>query len=205
MKTFSEDYNALVGRHNELVDEYEQIRSRLNMAVDRYNTLDVQNPYIVEIGGGINLEPSKFAIRQNASSPNLIEFKSRISKVGFRWTDTGGSKKWIRSGSTARGAFPVRPRAKLNDRIAVADQIKHWTRTDARDGSWKAAVRLDASRAQEKSYDAQQQTLQVAEFTAGKSQSLIIAQRDAKGRIVFRRAERRDVLPPQDPPRVVLT
>ena len=200
MKTFSEDYNALVGRHNELVDEYEQIRSRLNMAVEQYNTLDVQHPYIVEIGGGINLEPSKFAIRQNASSPNLIEFKSRISKVGFRWTDTGGSKKWIRSDSTPRGAFPVRPRAKLDDRIAVADQIKHWTRTDARDGSWKAAVRLDASRAKEKSYDAQQQTLQVAEFTAGKLQSLIIAQRDAKGRIVFRRAERRDVLPPQDPP-----
>jgi len=196
----SEDYNTLVGRHNELVDEYERVRSRLNRVADQYNALDVQSQYIVEIGGGINLEPSKFAIRQNASSPNLIEFKSRISKVGFRWTDIGGSKKWIRSDSTARGTLPVRPRAKLNDRIAVADQIKHWTRTDARDGSWKAAVRLDASRAQEKSYNAQQQTLQVAEFTAGKLQSLIIAQRDAKGRIVFRRAERRGVLPPQDPP-----
>ncbi len=198
--TNPEGYNALVDRHNELVDEYERVRRKLNMAIDQYKVLDVQCPDIVEIGGGINLEPSKFAIRQKASSPKLIKFKNRTSKIGLRWTDTGDSKKWIRSAGTARGALRVKPRAKLNDRIAVADQIKHWMRTDARDGSWKAAVRLDANRAQEKSYDVQQQTLQIAEFAAGKLQSLIIAQRDAKGRIVFRRAERRDVLPPQDPP-----
>jgi hypothetical protein len=198
--TSSEGYNALVARHNELVDEYERVRSRLNRAVNQYNVLDIQCPYIVEIGGGINLEPSKFAIRQNASSLKLIEFKSRTSKIGLRWTDTGGSKKWIRSDSTTREPIRVRPRAELNNQIAVADQIKHWTRTDTQDGSWKAAVRLDATRVQEKSYDAQQQALQVAEFSAGQLKSLIIAQRDPKGRIVFRRAERRDVLPPTDPP-----
>jgi hypothetical protein len=200
LETSAGAYNALVDRHNELVAEYEQVRSNLNMAVDQYNTLNVQNLIITEIGGGIDLEPSKFAIQQNPLSPSLIKFKNRTGKVGSRWTDTGESKKWIRSDSALKVGLPVRPRSALADQIADASQIKHWTRTDARDSSWKSAIRLDASRAQEKSYDSQQQTLQVAEFAAGQLQSLIIAQRDANGRIVFKRAERRNVLPPQDPP-----
>ena len=94
----SEDYNALVDRHNELVDEYEQRRTNLNPAIERYNALDIQRLYIVEIGGGIDLEPSKFAVRQNALSPRLNEFEARISKVGPQWTDLGDAGKWIRSG-----------------------------------------------------------------------------------------------------------
>ena len=173
MKTSIEVHNALLERHNELVDKYEHVRSRLNMAIDQYNALDVEGQrIIIEIGGGINLEPSKFAIRQNDLSPKLIEFKSRTSRVGLRWTETHGSEKWIRSGSDAKGALTAR--AQANDQIAVADRVKHWMKTDARDGSWKAAVRLDASRAQEKSYNSQQQTLQVAEFAAGQLQSLIV-------------------------------
>ena len=197
--TSSDNYNALVDRHNELIGQYELVRTRLNTAVDRYNALDIQVPHVVEIGGGINLEPSKFAIRQNASSPHLVEFKSRISKVGVRWTDIGDAKRWIRSDRT-NGPSLITPRGKFNDQIAVADRIKRWVTTDARDGSWKAAVRLDAGRAHERIYDGPKGALQVAEFTAGQLQSLIVAQKDAKGRIVFRRGEHRNVLPPQYPP-----
>ncbi|MEI6632565.1 MAG: hypothetical protein WCP22_01970 [Chlamydiota bacterium] len=200
LETTPETYNASVHRHNQLVDEYQRVRTRLTLAIDHYNALNIQVPHIVEIGGGISLEPSKFAVRRNASSPKLIEFKSRISNVGPRWTDLRTSRKWMRSDSTTRGTSPGRPRTKLDERMAVGYQIKHWTRTDARDGSWKAVVRLDATRAQEKSYNAPQQQLQVAEFTSGQLHALVIAQRDAKGRIVFRRADRRDVPPPQDPP-----
>ncbi len=196
----SEDYNALVDRHNELVDEYEQRRTNLNPVIERYNALDIQHLYIVEIGGGIDLEPSKFAIRQNASSPRLIEFENRIARVGHQWTDLGDSGKWIRSDNLARRASTIKPLAILDDRLAVADQVKHWVKTDVQDGSWRTAIRLDASRAQEKSYDARQQTLQVAEFAGGQLQSLLVAQKDGSGRIVFKRAERQNVLPPQDPP-----
>ncbi len=209
-----EAHNALVDRHNELVEQKNAVVEQYNAVVEQYNAvveqkktvveqykaLDVQYPYILQITGGINLEPSKFAIRQNASSPSLIDFKSRTTKIRSRWTNIGESKKWIRSDSMAQGTLPVGLRAKLKDLTVTASQIKRWIKTDARDGSWKTAIRLDASRAREKSYDAQQQALQVAEFTAGQLQSLIIAQRDAKGRIVFRRSERLDVLAPQTPP-----
>ena len=57
VSTSSEIHNKLLDRHNELVDEYERVRGRLNMAVDQYNALDVQYPVIIEIGGGINNEP----------------------------------------------------------------------------------------------------------------------------------------------------
>ena len=200
VETSSEDYNVWVDRHNQVVDEFETIRGRWMRNIEKYKSLKLSVSRITEIAGGINLESSHFAIRQNNSSPKLIEFESQIPKISFRWTDIGNSKKWIRSDSTARSVIPVRPRTKIRELMAAADQIKRWVSTEPRDGSWKSAVRLDTKRAQEKSYDAQNQTLQVADFSAGQLQSLIIVKRDTQGKIVFRRAERGHILPPQDPP-----
>jgi hypothetical protein len=196
--TTQEDHNDLVDKHNQLIDQHEVMRKKLNAVINRYNSL--QSPYVVEIGGGISLDPSKFAIRQSAASAQLDAFINRTSIIGVEWTDVGDSKRWIKSDSRI-GQAPIPPPVALTKRIAeVADQVKRWVHTDTSSGSWRAAVRLDASRSRETSYDAAKQTLQVASFTDGQLQALFVAQRDAQGHIVFKRGERRNVLPPQNPP-----
>ena len=194
------EYNALVAQHNKLVDDYEGIRERLNREIDQYNSQDIQTPYIVEIGGGINLDASNFAIRQNDANPNLTEFKNGTVKIGVQWTDIGKNEKWMKSESVAKEVPPGNPRANLNDRIAAAQKVQRWFKKDAQDDSWKSAIRLDANHAQEESFDAQQQVLQIAEFSDGKLHSLIVATREESGRIIFKNSTRRNVLPPLTPP-----
>src|SRR5262249_51099921 len=48
--------------------------------------------FIVEIGGGINLEPSKFAIRQQTSSPSLTKLNEIAKVVQPQWTHTGDAE-----------------------------------------------------------------------------------------------------------------
>lgn len=194
-------YNALVDKHNGLVSEYSRIHERYKQTIDEYNALRIQQQFIVEIGGGISLDPSKFAVRENSSSPKLVAFNRLIPNVGTRWTAIGNSEKWIKSEATSRIAkgSPQVQQVGL-DTTTEASKIKHWATSSTADASWRAAVKLDASRIQEKSFDGQKQQLQIAEFASGQLRSLIIGRKDGNGRIVFEKSERKGVLPPQDPP-----
>ena len=194
-------YNALVDEHNGLVSEHSRIHQRYKQSIDEYNALRVQTNSIVRIGGGISLEPSKFGVRENSSSPKLIDFNNLIPNVGTRWTAIGNAEKWIKSEVTSRTEKGAPRIQQLGlDTKSEASKIKHWETTNAADASWRSAVKLDASRIQEKSFDAQKQQLQVAEFASGQLRSLIVGQKEAGGRIVFEKSERKGVLPPQDPP-----
>jgi len=195
-----DSYNAQVDRYNGLVARYQRLQGECDADISRYNSLDLGVQHIVEIGGGIDLEPSKFAIRQIAASPSLREFERRMPKVRPDWTDTNDEQRWIKSAPSASLALGMRSPATGPNWFAPALLVKHWTRTVPRDGSWHSAVRVDGGHALGKSYDARLQQLQVAEFTNGQLQSLLVGRKDADGRIVFNRSARRDVLPPKDPP-----
>jgi len=213
-------YNSLVDKHNACVNKFEQIRSALNGKIDECNAAvreyervradinsnvdainSFEHPYITEIGGGIDLEPSKFSIRQNANSPELIKFKSKIPRINQQWGSVDGAEKWISSGNTNTASSNPRGELSSSNISQPLNRIKHWTNTDSNDGSRKDAIKLDATRSQERIYDGQKHELQVAEFNNGKLASLLVAHTDSSGRIVFQKSNRKNVLPPDDPPR----
>jgi len=192
--------NVTVDQYNGLVGKYESVLTLLNRNIDTYNSLPRQ--IITEIGGGINLEPSKFAIRTTRASSRLTEFQSDSKRIGTSWTTIGGNEKWISSGNPG-DASPSEPMddPSLLSIVQAANQTKHWKTNVSIDGSWKSAVKLSSNQLQEKSYNGQKQELQVSEFSSNQLQSLIVAHTDANGRIVFQKSTRTGVLPPQDPPR----
>ena len=93
-------YNALVDSHNLIVGEYQRTQIQLNLNIGAYNALDVKILSIVEIGGGIDLEPSKFAIRTSPSSERLAEFKGHIAGLEEQGAEKASAAKWISSEAT---------------------------------------------------------------------------------------------------------
>jgi hypothetical protein len=189
-----DSYNSLVVRHNQLVEQYELGRQDLNALIDQHNAMHFRIPFIVEIGGGINLEPSKFAIRQQTSSPSLIKLKEIAKVVQPQWTRSVGAERWICSKTSARPART--PRFDPPDISAAAQRVRRLTNPpDSDNGSWSEAVKPDGNRSQEKSYNAQKQQIQIARFSSGRLRDLVVGHRDSDDRIIFERSDRTNVLP----------
>jgi hypothetical protein len=187
-------YNSLVDMYTRLVGQYELVRQNLNTLIRQHNAMHFRSSFIVEISGGINLESSKFAIRQQPSSPSLIKLKEIAKVVQPQWTRTVDAEKWICSKTSTRPARTSRfdpPDISTN-----AQQIKRLTTAPHSDnGSWSEAVKLNETRSQEKSYNAQKQQIQIAKFSSGRVQDLVVGRRDSDGRIIFERSDRTNVIP----------
>jgi len=75
------DYNRWVDAYNISIDQYEAQRARTNAFVARFNNqAGMKTAMILEIGGGINLDPDNFAIRSVASSEKLDAFKRAVAR-----------------------------------------------------------------------------------------------------------------------------
>jgi len=96
-----------VDRHNEIIDEYNNLVAAqksyintYNSKVNELNNMNITPRSITSIGGGINLRPSEFKrISRNRNSPKLREIakiKSKIKTVG----KIAKYGNWIRSNST---------------------------------------------------------------------------------------------------------
>ena len=92
-----QDYNVLVDHHNELILQYKSTLQKYNQDVNIYNSLKINKLSILEIGGGINLEPRNFKIKASQPGPRMQGFLSLIDKVDTKWRPINGAGKWIRN------------------------------------------------------------------------------------------------------------
>ncbi|MBU1130456.1 hypothetical protein KKE45_04020, partial [Patescibacteria group bacterium] len=212
--TNNSTYNALVDNHNELINKYETIRTRYNEAIEKYNSLDNQIHFVVEIGGGINLESRNFKIKTTQNSSRLQAFQKITDKVGSEWKTVDGFGKWIKYESKAGSAeVKIRiPRIEwAPEKESAAGNLiykhiqgypahQYWLEIESPSGSWRDCRKMDMANYRERAYEAESKKLQVAEFRSGKLKDFIIGQMDSAGRIVFRRSERKNILKPQEPP-----
>jgi hypothetical protein len=182
--------------------------------VNGYNSLDLQCRSIVEIGGGINLEPRNFKIKTPQASARLQEFRRIMQTVGTEWQSIDGSGKWIRNGTATvsieqKGNLPRTEWTSKKETTSGSCTYKHiqsdsepqyWSAIDSQTGSWRDCRKMDSETYQERAYEPASKKLQIAYFRSGTLKSCIIGQMDDEGRIVFRRSNRTDVLKPQEPP-----
>jgi hypothetical protein len=207
-------HNSLVDQHNDLVRQYESIRDRYNLAVSKYNSLGIEYPMIIEISGGINLEPRNFKIKTPQTSAMLQEFRGIMDKVGTEWRSLNGSGKWIRNATTISGAelknkLPKFEWTPTKEAISGGSTYRHvqadsnrqsWSAEESQTGSWRDCRKIDVGGYQERAYDAESKKLQIADFRLGRLKKAIVGQIDDTGRIVFRNSERKDIMKPQEPP-----
>ena len=204
--------------YNEYVDVYNQLVEQVDAAVDRYNyDVDLVNSksttalHILEISGGIGLEPDKFKLKLLNSSPELEQTKRAAEMAETTATIQGA--EWVRSKPSNSSA----PKQKLQLRrswiaaenhqtastrltSASAGDAEHYWRAAASDsGNWHDQT-VGSKKATERYYDAASRTLQVAEFEDGKLKDCIVGKYDGQASIVFEKSSRQDIAIPQQPP-----
>jgi hypothetical protein len=209
------DHNTLVDEHNRLIYQHKSMVERYNQAVNIYNSLGgIRQSSIIEIGGGINLEPRNFKIKTMPTSARLQGFKGLLDKVSTEWRSLDGSGKWIRNGTggsvtEAKKKLPqiiwvVKKESTSNNstykHIQSGLENQYWSATDSQSRSWRDCRRMNRGSYLERSYEAESKKLQIARFSSGKLENCIVGQVDNTGRIMFRKSERKDIIKPQEPP-----
>jgi hypothetical protein len=208
------EYRSLVSEYNEMVDQYEILRQKYNQNLDYYNKLDVEFPQIVEIGGGINLEPRNFRIRKAFNSKKLRQFENIAEKTKYEWTIIDGKGKWIRSKTNtgvssfqnklpdinwiSKSAIKTAKGESFEFLITELDEA-YWVSTSA-EGSWRDLLKSEKSKYRERSFDQKTRKLHIAEFESGNLKKYVTGQFINEDYIVFSESDRKDLMVPSIPP-----
>ncbi len=207
-------YNDLVDKHNRLVRQLKAAHTRHNDNVERHNQMKIKTLSVMEIGGGINLEPRRFRINRTRSSPRLTAFKGLARSVGNRTRLRVQGADWIRSrGGTTKAQLEVASLPRVNwdlrsapgpanaslTRASALTGEKAWRLTESETGSWRSLLREGPSQYREASYQADQGVFRIAEFQSGEVKNHLVGQMTGN-RIVFRRPDAANLVAPQEPP-----
>jgi hypothetical protein len=162
-----DDHDALVDQHNKMISHYKSMLERHNQAVKIYNSLGgVRQSYIIEIGGGINLEPRNFKIKTPPSSARLQGFKGLMDKVGTEWRSINGSGKWIKNGTGGvateiKNKLPRLAWVSMSESTSGSSTYRHlqsgkerqyWSAIDSQTGSWRDCGKIDRLSYQERDH-----------------------------------------------------
>lgn len=210
-----ERYNDLVDEHNKLVRQHEQVRRRYDENIQRYNQADRGLLQVLEIGGGIDLEPTHFRLRRLRESPELTELK-RVSRQAGRGAGAPvGGRGWVRStAEAARDRLRVRSLRRIAWEVAAEPSTpqrsrnyahsetgqKAWRTVEKPAGSWRTLATRAPSEYRETLYDAKAKILRVAEFRNGRVTEYLQGDKVSGDRIVFRRPRTANLIAPVEPP-----
>ena len=207
------EYNSLVSEHNQMVEQYETLWQKYNQNVDYYNQLDVEFPQIVEIGGGINLEPRNFRIRKSSNSKKLNQFENIAEKTKYEWTIIDGKDKWIRS-KTKTGVSSFQNKlpdinwiSKISSKTTktsfefLTTEVgeNYWVSTST-EGSWRDLFKTEKLKYRERSFNKNTRKLHIAEFESGNLKKYVTGQFIRDDYIVFSVSDRKDIMVPSSPP-----
>ncbi|MCD4699088.1 MAG: hypothetical protein K8R91_00745 [Phycisphaerae bacterium] len=213
MARSNEAHNRNVGRYNRLVDQQRKLAQSVNSKVERYNSQQVVKRSIVQITGGIALEPEEFTVRLVQSSPSLRQLKEVLGTIK-RTLGVIGGEGWVRTRSHAGGSSPkhrvlARPWKTEQTHLmkerglttaTSGSSRRYWRKILQKTAGWRDQVNWGNGRIIERYYDSAKRNINIAEFKAGKLKAHIVGQYDGQDKIVFRKSSRRDLLRPETPP-----
>jgi len=203
-----DEYNAHVRAHNLLVGRHESVRVKLNADVDRYNALGLPARRLVEIGGGIALDPDSFTVNRTAKSTALERLGTAVQSARSEWTQLDDGSQWIRSRSaTSESAvLPMRVGVRWVRESQGATGVSYrsamggyWFSPAAAESQWRDQI-TTSDETVCRLGSAAGNTMHVATFRGGGVQSHIIGTRQGADRIVFVKSGRTDDLSPDAPP-----
>ena len=202
-------YDALVDRHNELVEKYERARQEHNELVERYNGLDLEYPIITEIGGGVSMEPSHFTIstspsreydtfRRNAENARPAGLEAPYDGALIR--SSGKAEPYVSSYSISADRWRADVDEPFRRHVSTGDEQYWFKRTDA-DKSWQDVMHTRDGTIQERVVQQSAGTITIARTEQGKEvPRVIVGRRVGTDRIEFTVSTRTDVRVPRQAP-----
>lgn len=221
------DSDELYDLHNRLVDQYNSRLSEVKADIAFYNQLHVFGTSVVEIGGGINLEPQNFNVKRTSTSLKLEAFKGITEKAGVDWQIMDDSQNWVKSRNQSGGYDYRNSLPKLNfvrtvnkqadttfEHVSASDSFvfngktivragtnqDYWASTTGQADSWRDLLKVDKSVYRERMFNKAENVLHVSEYESGMLKNYIIGKKVSENRIVFSKSTRQDLMKPQEPP-----
>jgi len=205
-----EVYNSYVKTHNQLANQEREIVSRYNAEIGQYNQMQTSTRSIVEINGGIGLEPAKFKVVQREASPALDAVK-RVAQANSPESRING-EAWVKSNPLALESM-VKPMLKLNrswkslESHVIGNADYFWSSTATGEDYWRQVARGDSWHdllntsfgSVERYFDITTQTLKLARFDNNVCVDSVSA-KNLNGVIVFTRSKRSNIAVPTVPP-----
>ena len=212
MESDHSNYNSYVPLYNSLVGKYETIRREFNYEIYRYNQLNIQKRYIIEIGGGINLGPRNFNISSKADQSYIRNFMQITKSADVRWKPIHQSGTWIRSSVIAGGSsfknivpetyWSVENKFNSNGyslmRMTSMPNKKYWMIKGK--GSWRDLLTADNLSYRERYFNPEAKEIHIASYRSGSLVQYLVGRIVENNKIVFAKSSRRDLMKPQEPP-----
>ena len=208
-------YNGLVDRHNALVKEHSALLSRHREQVLGHNAAQVRTTAVMEIAGGVDLDPRSFQILATTDSERLAELQQLARSVADGEALNARASEWVRSQAVkipAPPLIPVWPAAdwqvtlgkSAEDAALAYAQSKvgdrAWGTLVSADGSWRSGLQEAGARYYESEFEPREGKFSLRKLVAGKVVQHLIGGVPSAGLIIFQHEKVREVLAPLEKP-----
>ncbi len=208
------EYNRLADRHNSLVKQHAEELARHGECIARYNAGQATTRSIVEIAGGIDLDPRNFSILTSTTSARLAELKGLAQQASLPGGLAAGTS-WLRSQAEKIPQPPVIPllptadwQVKLaqgpqNAALTYAQSLAGpggWGLMKNQDGSWQATLEQTAAKYTDMSFLPAQNKFSLSKIASGRVIEQLIGGVPTMGLIVFEHPKVKEALKPVTKP-----
>jgi hypothetical protein len=209
------EYNRLVDRHNALVKEHSALVSRHREHVLGYNAAQVRTTAVMEIAGGVDLDPRSFQILATTDSERLAELQQLARSAANGEALNARASEWVRSQAAKIPAPPLIPVWPSADwQVAVGTSAENaalayaqskvgdraWGTLVGGDGSWRTGLQEAAGDYYESEFEPREGKFSLRKLVAGKVVQHLIGGVPSAGLIVFQQEKVREVLAPLEKP-----
>ena len=211
-----EAHNQNVDKYNGLVEQQRRAVAEANSLIVQYNARvsAAESRRVMEIGGGVGLDPSQFDVRVKNNSPVL----AKIQRVVRETKDAPGffdGEKWLRTrpyvAGTTHNKAPASRRWDLDRRVEQqgksyysahsAASMRYWHSAWGETGTeWQDQLSWDNTKVRKRAYSALSRELVIEKYNGGELQNSVVANYDGRNQIVFRSRDRESTDPAGDPP-----
>jgi hypothetical protein len=198
--------------YNDLVVQYNSLLEKVNRDIDAYNQLKVHDRSVIEIGGGISLDPKEFKITPMSTNPKFKEFQRLADEARLDGQVVSDTTALIRSRSQPGGDYQC-DYPKFNwvrtvttsadstfEHLTSGTKHDYWATTVGKGDSWRDLLRADESTYRERMFTKSDGALHIAEYEGGVLKQYIVGKKVDDNTIVFTKPTRRDLMKPQEPP-----
>jgi hypothetical protein len=205
-------HNSLLSRYNSLVENYNEGVRRSHDLVAKYNALgkNLVSQSVMEIGGGIGLDPSKFKVVATDNSPSLKTFITQSRTSGTSWTSDAILIRSASTGPAGPSSYRMPWLSWITDEGSLSGRRqfmassqggpKRWIKETPTDHSWRDQTTFGSGETRERYFDGVRKTLRVADAPVGGEVKCIEARLVGNDTIVFSRSIRKDLIGPKVPP-----
>ncbi|MDD5457658.1 MAG: hypothetical protein PHV30_11600 [Candidatus Margulisbacteria bacterium] len=187
--------NEQIVSYNNLVNSYNKKQEEFNREVGEFNiqARSLKFPFIMEIGGGINLEPENFNIITVKQSPGLTELEQADKNIQSGWLNSESpqskptEKPFLSKSAIAKKQTNNKKTAtiKASNPVLKKVETKPQMQINRNEKTWEVTILSGKNKISEKKYDIKNKELRIVNYGQNQQKANLKGTINDRGEIVF--------------------